>query len=290
MATLGAILVFTFLWGSIYLLISIGFSLICGVLRIFHLGYGVAFVLAAYLVWVFMNELHLDLIPSLVLMFVIQVGIAILVFYKGIFERYLEEEEILLALTVLVSLVVSHLSNYFYPITAGVSIPTTVVPGAVLIGSVSVPCQMLVAAGLGVVVAAGFVVLFLTTKVGLVMRAMSQNLRAARLMGADVSRMYYVAMALSVVPPTIAMLAIAPFWGIDPFAGVPLFMTAIVISVIGGLGNLKGSIVASYLIGFVHVSISFLYISRFMGIAGLLVALIVLIGRRGGIFAEERLW
>ncbi len=101
---LQSVLVYAFLWGSIYLLISLGFSLICGVLRIFHLGYGVTFVLAAYGTWAFMNELHLGLGPAIGLMLVVQIAFSLLIFYKGIFQRYLEQEEILLTLSMLIFL------------------------------------------------------------------------------------------------------------------------------------------------------------------------------------------
>lgn len=50
------------------------------------------------------------------------------------------------------------------------------------------------------------------------------------------------------------------------------------------------SIVASYLIGFIHASVSFIFVPRFMGFAALIVTLIVMIYRRGGIFAGETLW
>jgi branched-chain amino acid transport system permease protein len=62
------------------------------------------------------------------------------------------------------------------------------------------------------------------------------------------------------------------------------------VAILGGLGNLKGSITASYLIGFIHASVSFLYMSRFMGLAALVVTLIVLMIKRGGLFAGETLW
>jgi branched-subunit amino acid ABC-type transport system permease component len=48
--------------------------------------------------------------------------------------------------------------------------------------------------------------------------------------------------------------------------------------------------VASYLIGFIHASVSFIFVSRFMGLAALIVTLVVMIYRRGGIFAGETLW
>jgi branched-chain amino acid transport system permease protein len=289
-ATLLQIIIYTIIWGSIYLLISLGFSLICGILRIFHLGYGVIFILAAYVVWAFMENVGLGLLPSILLMILVQCAFALIVFYKGIFQRYLEEEEVLLTLSILVFLAVAHLANYLYPVTDGVSIPSTIIDGVLTIGGVTIAYQMIAAALTGILVTAIYVVWFMKTRIGLIIRAISQNLPAALLMGANVSRMYYLAMILSVLPPTICMIVIAPFWGVDPFMGAPLLMTAMLISILGGLGNLKGSIVASYLIGFIHATVSFVFVSRFMGLAALIVTLIVMIYRRGGIFAGETLW
>ena len=288
--TLQSILIYTVLWGSIYLLISLGFSLICGVLRIFHMGYGATFVLAAYAVWAFMEEAGLGLIPSILLMFLVQIGFSLLVFYRGVFQRYLDQEEILLTLSILIFVALTHLANFLFPVTAGVSIPTTIIDDTVVIGKVRIAYQMILAALAGMLVTALYVLWFLKTRTGLIIRAISQNLPAALLMGAGVNRMYYLAMILSVIPPTICMLMIAPFWGVDPFMGSPLLMTAMLIAILGGLGNLKGSIVASYLIGFIHASVSFLYVSRFMGLAALIVTLAVMIYRKGGIFAGETLW
>jgi branched-chain amino acid transport system permease protein len=288
--TLQSILLYTFIWGSIYLLISLGFSLICGVLRIFHLGYGATFVLAAYAVWTFMEEANLGLIPSILLMILVQIGFSLLVFYRGVFQRYLDQEEILLTLSILIFVALTHLANYLFPVTAGVSIPTTIIDDTLVIGKVRISYQMVLAALAGILVTALYVLGFLKTRSGLIIRAISQNLPAALLMGASVNRMYYLAMILSVLPPTICMMMIAPFWGVDPFMGSPLLMTAMLIAILGGLGNLKGSIVASYLIGFIHSSVSFLYVSRFMGLAALVFTLAVMIYRRGGLFAGETLW
>ncbi|HXZ38989.1 MAG TPA: branched-chain amino acid ABC transporter permease [Thermodesulfobacteriota bacterium] len=288
--TLHSILIYTFIWGSIYLLISLGFSLICGVLRIFHMGYGATFVLAAYAVWTFMEEANLGLIPSILLMALVQIGFSLVVFYRGVFQRYLDQEEILLTLSILIFVTLTHLANFLFPVTAGVSIPTTIIDDTLVIGKVRIAYQMLLAALAGILVTALYVLWFLKTRTGLIIRAISQNLPAALLMGAGVNRMYYLAMVLSVIPPTICMMMIAPFWGVDPFMGSPLLMTAMLIAILGGLGNLKGSIVASYLIGFIHASVSFIYISRFMGLAALVVTLAVMIYRRGGIFAGETLW
>ena len=284
------IIVYTIIWGSIYLLISMGFSLICGVLRIFHLGYGATFVIAAYGTWLFMSEMELGLISSIILMLLLQVAIAILVFYKGVFERYLDEEENLLVLSMLIFLAVAHFANYLYPTTAGVNLPTALVTGMLKIGAINIAYEMIAAGVVGVVVTALFILMFLKTRTGLIIRSMSQDIYAAKLMGVGVDKMYYLAMILSIIPPTICILMIAPFWGIDPFMGAPLLMTAMLIAILGGLGNLKGNIIASYLIAFIHFSVSFLWAPRFMGLAALVVTLIFLIVKRGGLVAGETIW
>ena len=284
------IIVYTIIWGSIYLLISMGFSLICGVLRIFHLGYGATFVIAAYGTWLFMHELSLGLVPSILLMVLLQITIAILVFYKGVFQRYLDEEENLLVVSMLIFLAVAHFANYLYPQTAGVSLPTALVTGMVQIGAVKISSEMIAAAVVGVVVTGLFILMFLKTRIGLIIRSMSQDVYAAKLMGVGVDNMYYLAMILSVIPPTICVLMIAPFWSIDPFMGAPLLLTAMLIAILGGLGNLKGNIIASYLIAFIHFSVSFLWAPRFMGLAALVVTLIFLIAKRGGLVAGETIW
>jgi len=284
------IIVYTIIWGSIYLLISMGFSLICGVLRIFHLGYGATFVIAAYGTWLFMSGMGLGLIPSIILMFLLQIAIAIFVFYKGVFQRYLDEEENLLVISMLIFLAVAHFANYLYPTTSGVNLSTALVTGMAKIGAVNISYEMIAAAAVGVVVTGLFILMFLKTRTGLIIRSMSQDIYAAKLMGVSVDNMYYLAMILSIIPPTICILMIAPFWGIDPFMGASLLMTAMLIAILGGLGNLKGNIIASYLIAFIHFSVSFLWAPRFMGLAALVVTLIFLIVKRGGLMAGETIW
>ncbi len=290
MMKLQSILVYTFIWGSIYLLISLGFSLVCGVLRIFHLGYGATFVLAAYGTWLFISWAEMGLAASIMCMMLVQVGFALLVFYWGIFQRFLEQEEVLLTLAMLVFMAVTHMANHWFPVTAGVSLETTIIPGTFKIGMVRISYQMLLAALVGIGVTAAYVVFFLKTKSGLIIRAISQDTRASMLMGADVNRYYGLSMVLSVIPPAICTLMIAPFWSVEPFMGNQLMMTAMMVAILGGLGSLKGSIAASYLIGFIHASVSFLYISRFMGFAALVITLIVMIFKRGGLYAGETIW
>jgi branched-chain amino acid transport system permease protein len=290
MDTIQFILIYAIVLGSLYLLMSLGFSIVCGVLRVFHMGYGVTFVVAVYAMWMLMKEFHFGLIPAMIGMFILQTLFTLGIIYFPVVRRYIEQEELLLASLILISLIVEETANFFYPVTAGVNIPTTILPGAMKIGKASIPIQMIIASGVAIVTTAVFVLFLLKTKRGLVIRAVSQDRESAELMGANVGRVYALAMVLSVIPPTICILVIAPVWSIEPSLGLPLMMTSILVAILGGLGNIRGSIMASYIVGFLSSGVAFLINPRMMGLATLITVFIVLIFRPEGIAKSESLW
>jgi len=68
-------------------------------------------------------------------------------------------------------------------------------------------------------------------------------------------------------------------------------ITAILISVMGGLGNMRGTIIASYIIGFTHAFVSYVINEpRLMNLAALTVTIIMLMIRPQGIAKTESLW
>ena len=290
MDTIQFILIYAIVLGSLYLLISLGFSVVCGVLRVFHMGYGVTFVVAVYGMWMLMKEFHFGLVPAVIGMFVIQTLFTLGIIYFPVVKRYIEQEELLLTSLILIALIVEEAANFFYPVTAGVNLPTTILPGAVKIGPASIPIQMLIASGVAIVTTAVFVLFLLKTKRGLVIRAVSQDRESAELMGANVGRIYALAMVLSVIPPTICILVIAPVWSIEPSLGLPLMMTSILVAIRGGLGNIRGSIMASYIVGFLSSAVAFSVNPRMMGLATLITVFVVLIFRPEGIAKSESLW
>jgi len=284
------IVIYTFIMGSLYLLISLGFSIVCGVLRIFHLGYGLIFVVAICATWMLMKEFGLGLVPAIAGMFVIQCLFTLGVIYYPIVRKYSDREEILLTALLLVAMLVEEAANYKYPVLAGLYIPTTIIPGALKIGATTISNQMLIAAGIAILVTGLFVVYLLKSRWGMVMRAMSQDLDAAQLMGADVGKTYAFAMILSIIPPTLAILVMAPFWSTDPKMGWPLLEIAILVSVLGGLGNIKGTLLASYIVGFIVAVVGNLIDPRLTALAMLLVVVIALIFKPEGIARSESLW
>jgi branched-chain amino acid transport system permease protein len=98
-------------------------------------------------------------------------------------------------------------------------------------------------------------------------------------------------MFLVLIPVIIGTLIVAPVWAVDPTMGSLYMTTAILVAILGGLGNIKGTIIASYLIGFTHALVSFvLGEPRFMNFSALLLVMIILMVRPQGIAKSEALW
>jgi branched-chain amino acid transport system permease protein len=284
------IVLYAFILGSIYLLISLGFSIICGVLRIFHLGYAYIFPLVVYGTWMFMQELGWSLIPSIVGMVVVQFIISYLI-YKGMIKKYLEREEILLTALLLVALIVEQAANYRYPIQAGVYLHTTLIEGTSQIGEVIVSTQLLIGSVIALILTALFVLFFVKTKIGLAVRALSQDIYSSRIVGINVETLYIFTMMIVLVPVIIGMLIVSPVWSIEPGMGWLYMTTAILVAVLGGLGNIKGTIIASFLIGFTHSMMCFAVGEpRFMNLSALVLVMIILIIRPQGLARSETLW
>ena len=205
------VLIYGFCMGSIYLLVSLGFSIICVVLRIFHLGYAYIFPLAVYGTWMFMQELGWGLVPSILGMFAVQFAVSYFI-YRGMITRYLEKEEILLTGLLLVALIVEQGANYLYPIQAGVFLDTTLVEGTSQLGVTMISSQLLAGSIIALLLTALFVLFFVKTRIGLAVRALSQDIRSSRIVGINVEALYVFTMMFVLVPVIIGVLIVAPVW------------------------------------------------------------------------------
>ena len=284
------VVVFTFVMGSIYLLLALGFSLICGVLRIFHLGYAYIFPLTVYGTWMFMSALGWPLIPSILGMIAVQFIVSIII-YKGMIKKYMTTEDVLLTALLLVALIVEQAANYFYPIQTGVYLETTLASGTYQFGEAVVPKQLIIGSLIALAMTGAFVFFFVKTKTGMAIRALSQDIYSSKIVGINVETLYMFTMMLVLLPVIIGMLIVAPVWSVEPAMGWMYMVTAILVAVLGGLGNIKGTIIASFLIGFTHAIVCFVFGEpRFMNLSALILVMIILVIRPQGLARSESLW
>jgi len=283
-------LIYTFLFGSLYLGIALGFSIITGVLRIFYIAYPLLFLIPAYGTWMFWRDFGIPFELSIALSFALMFAASVAI-YKFVANKFLEAEDYMLAALLLAFLIVEEAINLVYSEAAGVYLPTLIIPGTIDIGPLKIPGQYLLVSLVSLAMVALYVLFFVKTKTGLVMRAISQSYLVSKIMGISFDLMFVIAMIVASIPPGIVMLLIAPVWSLNPRVGWTLFTYGIMVAVLGGLGNLKGTIIAAYVIGFVYSVVAFaFYQPRLSGLICLIIVVIMLALRPRGLARAETVW
>uniref|UniRef100_A0A7J2TGP8 Branched-chain amino acid ABC transporter permease n=1 Tax=Archaeoglobus fulgidus TaxID=2234 RepID=A0A7J2TGP8_ARCFL len=286
---LAYIFLYTFIFGCLFLGTAIGFTIITGVLRVFHLGYGMTFLIVAYGTWAFWRDFGIEFFTSIILSFLLLAAITVVV-YKFVISKFLEVEDYLLAALLSIFIIIEELISHIYPEIVGVYLPTSITKETISLAGASVPGQLVVVAAVSLMITFIYLQLLVRTKTGLIMRAISQNVFASKLMGVNFDRMFILALVIASIPPGVIILLLSPVWAMNPFIGWPLFTYAILATVLGGLGNLKGTIMASFILGFVFAVTGFLINPRMMVLAALIVVILVLVFKPRGLARAETIW
>jgi branched-chain amino acid transport system permease protein len=274
------------LLGGLYALFASGLSLIFGVMRIVNIAHGDLIVLSAFIALAVTT--HLGVYPLLSLALVIPI-MALLGYglQRGIFNRTLNDD---ILRPVLVSfglslLLQNALLRIFSADTrrldAG-NLETMYIdlPGGIAVGLL--PCLMFVVA-LAVVVA--LQLLLYHTELGRAFRAVSDDQEIAQLMGINNAHVFGLAMALSLAIVSVAGVFLGIRANFDPSIGPTRLLFAFEAIVIGGLGDLWGTLAGGVILG-VAQTVGARINPGYQMLAGHLVFLAILVLRPQGFFAK----
>jgi branched-chain amino acid transport system permease protein len=285
MTALVSILVLGTIWGAVYSLIAVGFTLIFGVAGIVNLSHGAFYMLGAYLAYTFMTLLKINVPLSALMAVVVVALVGMAIDYFGI-RPLRERHAYVLILTLAFALFFQELMYGIYG-PYGKSVQSFVV-GEIVLGGVHISYQKLIT----LFVAAAFVILLWLfikkTKTGKSISAVAQNKDAAILMGIQYEKAYRMTMGISAGLAAIAGVFISPILEAVPTMwSFPLFK-AFAIVIIGGLGSLEGAIIASLLLGYSETLVSFLISANYADMVYLIAIILVLVLRPTGILSKGR--
>jgi branched-chain amino acid transport system permease protein len=131
-------------------------------------------------------------------------------------------------------------------------------------------------------------VLFQGTRIGLQMRAAAFRPEIARLLGVRVGQMFTLGWALASLVGSTAGVLIAPYVFVGPNQFDPLLVFGFTAAVIGGLDQPAGAVVGGFLLGLVLSYVSGYEGSSLVTLAALVVLIVVLMIRPGGLFSSTR--
>jgi branched-chain amino acid transport system permease protein len=158
-----------------------------------------------------------------------------------------------------------------------------VMPGTIDFGTFSISYQKLAVIVFTVVVLVAMYAVLNGTKVGLSIRAVAQEPRAASLYGVRVDRVSLIVMAIGWALAAWAGCIMAPIYSINPFIGRAPMLFSLFAIVIGGLGSLTGAIIGGLILGFLN-SIMAYYISYYSETVLFVLVIILLLIRPQGLF------
>jgi len=286
------IIIGTLVTGGVYALLASGFSLIFGMAHIINLAQTAFYMLAAYGMYLFTQQIGLGVIESIVITIVATTLLGILC-YRLLINRIRQHLVAVLLITIALALLFEQLMLLFY----GAHYLSTpyLIGGFTEILGVRVLNQHLLTLGIVAVVIIVVWLLLSKTKLGIAIRATAQDAEVANLMGISVPRTLLLTMGIATALAAVAGIAVAPLWTIYPYMWTSPLMMVMVIVILGGLGNIKGSFIGAFIIALVEVLVvSLLPSGSFLKMVfAMLVMVIVLVVRPGGLFGivfeEERL-
>ncbi len=235
------------LMGAIYGVLGMGFTIIYGIVDLPVFTHGVFALWGMYLLFM-MAKASIGPYPGFVFLFAVAYLFGLLL-YKSMLRFILDiEHEMQLVFCLGLLIALSNLALIvFGPTSVLLSIPW--LERVVFFGEVSLKTGMIVGAGVSVLFIVCMELFFRKTETGKAIRACADNRRGALIIGLDVNKMYATAIGISLVCAAVAGLAFAPLVPIYPDLGFEYAVLACLVAVLGGAGDMKGALVAGFVMG-----------------------------------------
>lgn len=274
------------LLGGLYALMAFGMSLVWGVLNIVNIAHGAYIVLGGYTSYWLFHLFGIDPFLSLPVAMILMFGLGYVVQRFIINPIVRAEIFFTLLVTFGIDLVLITAAQLAWK-TDYRSVTPSYLTDSLVIGDITIPVARLSA----FLVAIGITLLLLwllrVTKLGRAIRAVAQDLDAARLSGVNLSKTYALTYAIAAALAGGAGALLILVMAIHPAIGGPLTLKSFVISVLGGLGTAWGPILGGLTLG-VFEEFGALYLGDTMRNAisfGVLV--LILIFRPHGILGKK---
>jgi branched-chain amino acid transport system permease protein len=166
-------------------------------------------------------------------------------------------------------------------------LPSPLEDRVVNLGGAIISTHALGVVGVTAILVAGLWLLFNRTSVGVGMRAVAQDLQAAKLMGLKVNRLLALSWVLAAILAGVAGLMLGPMWFADVNMGDPIALKAFAATIIGGFGSLPGAIVGGLFVGLSEVLGASYVSSAYKDLISFGIMIVFLLVRPQGVFGEK---
>lgn len=282
-------------YGLLLFLVAGGLTLIFGIMGIINLAHGSFYMVGAYLAWSLtsaVGSLWLAIPAGLVLSVLIGMALEWLLIRRLYRVDHLQQ----VLLTYGLILVVEETRSILWGNDVhSVPIPDALAASIALTDTLSYPVYRLWISAVCIVFAILLYVLIQKTRLGMVIRAGASNREMVQSLGIDIGLLYRFVFALGVALAAFAGMIAAPVSSVFPGMGNQVLILCFVVVVIGGIGSVKGALVAALLIGLVdtfgkvvHLEVGGVrLLPELAGMSVYLLMAAVLLWRPAGLFGKR---
>jgi len=270
-------------YGLLLFLLASGLTLIFGILGVLNLAHGSFYMVGAYLAfWLTERTGSLWVAIPLGLAIVFLLG---LLLERGLFSRLYHRDHLhQVLLTFGLILIFEELRSVFLGDDVhGVPVPALLSQSIPLTETLSYPIYRLFISGVCLAIAAGMYAVIQKTKVGMMIRAGSTNREMVQSLGINIGLLYTLVFAVGVTLAGLAGMIAAPVSSVFPGMGNQIIIICFVVAIIGGIGSIKGALVAALMIGIAD-TVGVVLLPEFSGVAVYLLMAVVLLWRPQGLF------
>lgn len=271
--------------GAFYAMLTLGLSLIFGMLGIVNLVHGALFMTGAFVAWILLDSLGIGYWGALVLSPLI-VGLLGAILHRTMIKRIQGMDHLYaLVLTLGMALVIEGLFRQHYG-TSGQRYQTPeALRGALNLGVMIMPYYRGWVLAVSLVVCIAAWLLVEKTRLGAMLRAVTENAPIVQSFGINVPRLVTATYAAGVALAAFAGVLAAPLYSINPQMGTGLNIVVFALVVIGGMGSIFGSIITAFALGIVE-GLTKVYFPQGSSTVIFFVMIVVLLARPAGLFGK----
>ena len=263
-------------YGLLLFLVASGLTLIFGIMGVINLAHGSFYMIGAYMAYALAPGVQQWLGGGFFTTLVLGIVLSVLLGYvlEWVFFSYLYEREHLqqVLMTYGLILVFEELRSILVGDDVHGVTPPDFLAGSIPLGDLmTYPVYRLFISGVCLAVALAMWAVMTRTRLGMRIRAGASNREMVRAMGVNIRLLYRIVFAVGVALAALAGMIAAPVSSVYPGMGSSVLIICFVVVVIGGIGSIKGALIAALLVGFVDTFGKVLV----PGIAGLSVYLLM---------------
>ncbi|WP_310625833.1 branched-chain amino acid ABC transporter permease [Limnohabitans sp.] len=277
-------------YGLLLFLVASGLTLIFGIMGVINLAHGSFYMIGAYMAYAlapmvsgsfggeFFSTLAMGLVLSVILGYVLEWA-----FFSYLYEReHLQQ----VLMTYGLILVFEELRSMLLGDDVhGVTVPPLLNGSFPLNEVMTYPVYRLFISGVCLLLAGAMWFVFTRTRLGMMIRAGTANREMVQSLGIDITLLYRIVFAIGVALAAFAGMIAAPVSSVYPSMGNSVLIICFVVVVIGGIGSIRGALLAALLIGLVDTFGNVL-LPQAAGVLVYVLMALILLWRPHGLFKD----